>query len=1043
MPRLSPPWSAQWRTYDPGPAGEDLRRRFADPPDAFRPVPWLCFNGTCNRAEIVSAIDRMHEQGIRSFILFPIYGLAIEYLSEAWFAAVEIALDHGSARGMTVWIYDDYNWPCGSCAGRLPVERPDLESCCVRALTDPAPVAPGESAVFEPADLQDYLFSFAQTEAGTSRRIQAAPDPHGGKTRWAWRNPESAPVWITHVVRGPVRRKWVANTGAPWTRAIAPADYTDLTQPEAGPEFVRRTHAEYEKRFRRYFNRTLIGFFQDEPQIALPRMSPDMQREFQACTGYALADTLDRLFTNEWPDRFQVRHDYFTLAGKRFSRFLRYIKQWCEERGLDATGHFEGEESPALGAYWDGDEVAARTSMTLPGMDMLFCESNYEPTPARRGRPRRKPGAGYLLTVKLAAAASRAVGSSRVLAEAFGVMPMHSAPVDFVAHTHWLTALGVNLVNDNMLQLSGESFRRTAKVFTVPWWPFYGEFAAFVGRCCLLSTVGRSRAAIAVLYPALSARCLLRTRQKGLPPDTDDQRLDRMTLVLQQTAEALTRSHWDWDLLFEETLAEQGAPPPGTRAILVPSAFAMTAPVLDALAAFARAGGRVLFLDAVPEFDPVGGKDIRAAAARLLSAGEARLEPLPSPVAWPALRTLLEEAVRGAVERPYTVSGDGADDLLTARRTIGDLDVLHVANLSDRPCASVVTFADGHPRELWDPLDGSSRAAPGASGAVELDLAPWQGVFLVEAPCDLPPAPAPRCRPRLLATLDGPWDITRESPNAALLDPILIHPDTGARVPLRNHTLPFAMDPTRQRVLRFEYAFRLEHVPSDLAVVVSHREWGRLRINGALLGPAVPCTLWDKSNLRCVLAPHVRPGDNLLAAELTVSDWFHPACVYPSCMLPDRLDPVLLTGDFSLERVDGVVTLRPPAGALAAGPWDGCGLANYAGVVCYGRVFRGAGLASNLALDLGNVHAAAEVRLNGERLGRTIAPPFRLALGGRVRSGDNRLEIRVASTLAPLFGPVKTSFAQEVEMPRPGCLGPVVLVAMEPDAARAGGRRTP
>jgi hypothetical protein len=51
-------------------------------------------------------------------------------------------------------------------------------------------------------------------------------------------------------------------------------------------------------------------------------------------------------------------------------------------------------------------------------------------------------------------------------------------------------------------------------------------------------------------------------------------------------------------------------------------------------------------------------------------------------------------------------------------------------------------------------------------------------------------------------------------------------------------------------------------------------------------------------------------------------------------------------------------------------------------------------------LDLGTVHAIAEVRLNGVNLGVIWTAPWRVDISTAARPGDNRLEIRVTNVWA-------------------------------------------
>ncbi len=76
-----------------------------------------------------------------------------------------------------------------------------------------------------------------------------------------------------------------------------------------------------------------------------------------------------------------------------------------------------------------------------------------------------------VLTTKIASATARYLGVPRVMVEAYGVMPYWVSPVDLTASTHWLTGLDSNLMNDNLLTLSFEGFRKRSqggRHFTTP-----------------------------------------------------------------------------------------------------------------------------------------------------------------------------------------------------------------------------------------------------------------------------------------------------------------------------------------------------------------------------------------------------------------------------------------------------------------------------------------------------------------------------------------------------------------------------------------------
>jgi hypothetical protein len=76
------------------------------------------------------------------------------------------------------------------------------------------------------------------------------------------------------------------------------------------------------------------------------------------------------------------------------------------------------------------------------------------------------------------------------------------------------------------------------------------------------------------------------------------------------------------------------------------------------------------------------------------------------------------------------------------------------------------------------------------------------------------------------------------------------------------------------------------------------------------------------------------------------------------------------------------------------------GVRYFSGVTTYSSRFtlpKGAKRGQPLWLDLGKVGDLAEVRVNGQLAGTTWFAPYRLDIGRYVKSGTNRLEVKVAN----------------------------------------------
>jgi hypothetical protein len=130
--------------------------------------------------------------------------------------------------------------------------------------------------------------------------------------------------------------------------------------------------------------------------------------------------------------------------------------------------------------------------------------------------------------------------------------------------------------------------------YQYPWWPWYGEFSAYVSRTSELLSGGRHVAKVAMLWPihAMFAAYLPQTRTPA------SQAVEAGLNVLTDT---LLRLHHDFDYLDEEVLA--GAEVDGGRVrvadedyelVVVPPMTHVRAATLDALERFAAGGGKVL-----------------------------------------------------------------------------------------------------------------------------------------------------------------------------------------------------------------------------------------------------------------------------------------------------------------------------------------------------------------------------------------------------------------------------------------------------------------
>jgi hypothetical protein len=126
---------------------------------------------------------------------------------------------------------------------------------------------------------------------------------------------------------------------------------------------------------------------------------------------------------------------------------------------------------------------------------------------------------------------------------------------------------------------------------------------------------------------------------------------------------------------------------------------------------------------------------------------------------------------------------------------------------------------------------------------------------------------------------------------------------------------------------------------------------------------------------------------------------------------PDPSQSLKIDGDWQVRRISQIVIEGDDYArrTFAADPWRPAALgdwnqqvgADFSGTAEYRVNFSYAGTpGQDHFLDLGAAAAAAEVWLNGERLGARAWQPYRFRTGKALRSGPNELRVQVTNTLA-------------------------------------------
>ena len=91
-------------------------------------IPMGAITGKPDEQTVRKTLEAYKAVGVDQYLIYARSGLEYEYLGDEWLQMCEWFCQHARRLDMSLWLYDEYNWPSGSCQGRVPAENPDFES---------------------------------------------------------------------------------------------------------------------------------------------------------------------------------------------------------------------------------------------------------------------------------------------------------------------------------------------------------------------------------------------------------------------------------------------------------------------------------------------------------------------------------------------------------------------------------------------------------------------------------------------------------------------------------------------------------------------------------------------------------------------------------------------------------------------------------------------------------------------------------------------------------------------------------------------------
>ncbi len=680
------PWQ---QLTDPTPA--EVAAHFAAPPMPYGVTAWWGWDGHITPEVINRDLDAFAARGIHVVTIEAGYGMSAPYLSPGWFETVRTAVAAAAKRGMGVWLVDEGKYPSGFAGGKFSAERPDLRMQALE-VGDKIDVIGGTTLTETlPADTVGvYAINMA---GGANRPVAFTGD------EFHWVAPPGR--WQLLVIEHQFRTSPTRSANNPTRGKDRNNSLEDYLNPAATKQFLAWTEERYEHYVGGELGKTVLGFRGDEPDYSIPGLpwTPALFGEFERRKGYDVRPYVAGFFDPAPPEKeTRAKADYWDVWSDLFrDHFFRLQGDWCAAHGVEYLVHLNHEDKMMELVRSEGDFFKDMRYVEVPGIDAIW----HQIWP---GEVADFP--------KYASSAAHVFGRPRAFTESFAAY----RPAPNLAQARWIMnqqyVRGINLQEVMFVPASSGgrlNFRGWMADEKFP------ALMAYANRATYLLAQGRPAARIAVYYPTLSLWL-------------GDAHADQATLAIMRQ---LLEHQRDFDFINEEAFATALTLRDGAlenlsgqsyRAVLVPPLAAISRLALDRLQALAAAGGRVIFLGAIPSL--VVDRTFRDAAG-------------PPNVDW-AVRepsTDLTPAVLAALPPPDVQLDPPGPAVKYLHRRWQGADLYFFFNESDQPQDRTAELKGSGPAQTWDADSGKITDLPAAGGdgavKVSLRLAPYATEFIV------------------------------------------------------------------------------------------------------------------------------------------------------------------------------------------------------------------------------------------------------------------------------------------------------------------------
>lgn len=486
--------------------------------------------------------------------------------------------------------------------------------------------------------------------------------------------------------------------------------YINLMDERATARFIEVTHEAYHQRVGQYFGKTIVAFFTDEPSLMAVDLGPipeparskvpvedpvdpnvkplptlpwchDFAEVYRRRWGEDIQSQWKSLFEGDSSEDHRIRRQFWsTVADLVADRYFGQIQRWCQAHGVASSGHNLHEESIYHHVPLYGNGLKAISRMDIPGLDMLT------------SNPESVIHMGWM-TAAMPLSGALSEGHRRVMTEVsdFAQKMSGAGPVNLQqmqATAGWQAAWGVT---EFTLYYSPED--RTPDE---NW-----QYGQFVGRLNTLLKPAMPRPQVALYYPIYDLWAEYRPVAGPLHQSPAPPRAQQIISSFVRIGQTLQRRQIPFILIDHEHLAQAAVTPNGTlragnaeiAALVFPMGVELPPEARKVVEQFANQKGRVLYDS--PE--------------KTLNVNNA--------VSW--------------IQPDLSIQPPN-DRIVLGRFSRDDHTILVLVNVAPEAYRGSLQSVAGHAWTQLDPATGDKQTVTPQNNALNLELAPYQTLILVD-----------------------------------------------------------------------------------------------------------------------------------------------------------------------------------------------------------------------------------------------------------------------------------------------------------------------